>query len=63
MSESSSRVIAASLECFPQKSSLCRNEQVCQVMKSVQRVEQFNGLDSALYKNIPAIVYSCLNIF
>ena len=29
MSEYSSRVIPAWLECFPEKSSWCRNEQVC----------------------------------
>ena len=30
MSENSSCLIAAWLECFPEKSSWCRNEQVCQ---------------------------------
>ena len=29
VNEQSSRVIAAWLECFPEKSSWCRNEQVC----------------------------------
>ena len=42
-----SRVIAASLECFTQKSSLCRNEQVCRGGGggwSVKRFEQSNEL-------------------
>ena len=33
-------------ECFPEKSSWCRNEQVCQFERS-------NGLETALYKCIP----------
>ena len=33
LSEYSSRAIAAWLECFPEKSSWCRNEQVCQGVK------------------------------
>ena len=53
VSEWSLRVIAAWLECFPEKPSWCRNEQVCQGRKSVKRFEQSNGLDTALYKNIP----------
>ena len=35
MSESSSRVIAGWLERFPEKSSWCRNEQVCQEAKGL----------------------------
>ena len=48
--------IAASpawLECFQEKPSWCRNEQVWQGRKSVKRFEQSNGPDTALYKNIP----------
>ena len=52
MSEQLSRVIAAWLECLQQKPSCCRNDQVCQWRKSVKPSEQFNGLDTALYKNI-----------
>ena len=47
-------VIAAWLECFPEKSTWCRNEQVCgggEGAKSVNHFEQSNGLDTALYKN------------
>ena len=41
--------IAASLECFQEKPSWCRNEQVCQVEeKSVKRSEWSNGPDTAL---------------
>ena len=46
------RIIAAWLECFLEKPSLCRNEQVCQGRKSVKSFERSNGLDTALYKNI-----------
>ena len=50
--------IAASLECFPEKPSWCRNEQVCQRgAKSVKRFERSHGLDTALYKNIPLTFY------
>ena len=45
--------IAAWLECFQEKPSWCRNEQVCQGRKSVKRFERSNGLDTALYKTIP----------
>ena len=45
--------IAVWLECFQEKPSWCRNEQVCQGRKSVKRFERSNGLDTALYKNIP----------
>ena len=45
--------IAAWLECFQEKPSWCRNEQVCQGRTSVKRFERSNGLDTALYKNIP----------
>ena len=45
--------IAAWLECFQEKSSWCRNEQVWQGRISVKRFERSNGLDTALYKNIP----------
>ena len=56
MSVLSLRVIAAWLECFPEKPSWCRNEQVCQGSstageESVKRSERSNGLDTALYKN------------
>ena len=34
-----------------------RNEQVCQRRKSVKRFEWSNGLDTALYKNIPFYLY------
>ena len=40
------RLVAASLECFPEKPSWCRNEQVCQG----GRFERSNGLDTALYQ-------------
>ena len=51
--------IAAWLECFQEKPSWCRNEQVCQGKKSVNRFERSNGLDTALYKNIhlPFYIY------
>ena len=44
-------------ECFPKKSSLVRNEQVCWWWWGggggvVTCFKQFNGLDAALYKNI-----------
>ena len=42
-------------ESFPEKSSWCRNEQVCQGAKC-KRFERPNGLDTALYKNIPLTV-------
>ena len=45
--------IAAWLECFQEKPSWCRNEQVSQGRKNVKRFEGSNGLDTALYKNIP----------
>ena len=45
--------IAAWLECFQEKPSWCRNEQVCQGRISVKRLERSNGLETALYKNIP----------
>ena len=45
--------IAAWLECFQEKPSWCRNEQVCQGRKSVKRFERSNGLDTVLYKAIP----------
>ena len=67
VSEWSLRVIAAWLECFPEKSDWCRNEQVCQGRKSVKRFDRSNGLDTALYKNKPfsfmmMINYSCGSI-
>ena len=43
-------VNAAWLECFQEKPSWCRNEQVCQGRISVQRFERSNGLDTGLYK-------------
>ena len=36
---------------WPEKSSGCRNEQVCQGRKSAERFEWPNGLDTALHKN------------
>ena len=45
--------LAAWLECFQEKPSWRRSEQVCQGRKSVKRFERSNGLDTALYKNIP----------
>ena len=36
--------------------SWCRNEQVCQGRKSVKRFERSDGLDTALYKNIPCLI-------
>ena len=50
---SSRCAIAAWLECFQEKQSWCRNEQVCQGRISVTSFERSNGLDTALYKNIP----------
>ena len=50
--------IAAWLECFQEKPSWCRNEQVCQGRISVKRFERSNGLDTALYKNIPLPFYN-----
>ena len=47
------RAVCSVAECFTEKSSWCRNEQVCQGRKSVKRFERSNGLDTALYKNIP----------
>ena len=41
---------AAWLECFQEKPSWCRNEQVCQGRKSVKHFERSNVLDTALYK-------------
>ena len=51
--EHSSRVIAASLECFPKKPSWCRKKQVCQGRgaKSVNLFGRSNRLDTALYTN------------
>ena len=45
--------IAVWLECFPEKPSWCRNEQVCHAGEatSVKRFARSNGLDTALYKN------------
>ena len=45
------------LECFQEKPSWCRNEQVCQGRKGVKRCEWSNGLDTALYNNIPLPFY------
>ena len=46
MCDLSLRVIAASLECFPEKPSWCR------MAKSVKRFERSNGPDIALYKKL-----------
>ena len=43
--------IARMLVCFPEQSSWCRNEQVCQGRKSVKHFERANRLDTALYIN------------
>ena len=54
---------AASLECFPEKPSWCRNEQVCQGGQNVKRFERSNGPDIALYKNylfLPLVAVSAL---
>ena len=59
--------IVAWLECFQEKPSWRRNEQVCQGRKRVKRFERSNGLDAALYKNIslpvlpfnPCHMYAC----
>ena len=48
MNEKSSPVSAAGLKYFPEKSSWCRNEQVCQGWD-----DRTNELDTALNKNIP----------
>ena len=37
---------------LPREAELVRNEQVCQGRKSVKRFERYNGLDTALYKNV-----------
>ena len=60
---SSRCAIAAWLECFQEKPSWCRNEQVCQGRKSVKRFERSNGPDTALYKNIHLfyVWVTCLN--
>ena len=50
MSEYSRCAISAWLECFQEKPSWCRNEQVCQRRKSVKLFERSNGLATALYK-------------
>ena len=42
-------------ECFPEKSSWCRNEQVCQRL-SVKRFERSNGLNTLLYKSISLLL-------
>ena len=52
--------IAAWRECFQEKPTWCRNEQVCQGRKSVKLFERSNGLDSALYKIIPLTFYCTL---
>ena len=49
--------IAAWLECFQEKPSWCQNEQVFQGRKSVKHFERSNGLDTALYKNVPLPFY------
>ena len=58
VSELSLSVIAAWLESIPEKSRWCRDDQVCQGRKSVERCERSNGLDTALYKNIPFLYNS-----
>ena len=45
-------LIAARLECFPEMTSWCRNEQVLPGRAtSVKRFERSNGPDISLYKN------------
>ena len=53
-------VIAAGLECLPEKSSWCRNEQVCHGRKSVKRFERSNGFDTSLYKNMHLLYQNIL---
>ena len=43
--------------CYSEKSSWCRNEQLCQGGGSVKRFERSDGLDTALYKNRPLPFY------
>ena len=58
MSEEPSRVIGAWIECFPEESSLCQNEQVCKEGQKLKKCfERSNELDTTLYKNIP--FYCC----
>ena len=49
------RTLCSMAECFPEKSSWCRNEQV--YILSVKRFEHSNELDTALYKNITLPFY------
>ena len=42
---------------FQEKTSWCWNEQVCQGTESVKRSEWSNGLDTALYKDIPFLQF------
>ena len=64
----SSHVIAASLECFHEKPSWCRNEQICQRRKSAKRFERSNGLDMHLIKStfftliLPLTVSCCQDV-
>ena len=46
-------------ECIPVKSSWCRNEQVCQLVKC-KSLSASNGLDSALYKTYLVLSLSVL---
>ena len=55
--EYSSCEIAAWIECFPEKSSWCRDEQVCHVKLSVKRFERSNGRTTALMGIIGSILF------
>ena len=57
VSVQSLRLIAAWLECFPEKPRWCRYGQVCQGMKCVKRFERSKGLNIALYKNTPSYLH------
>ena len=48
VSELYSCIIAAWLECFPEKSSWCLNEQVCHERTNVNRIERSNGMNTVL---------------
>ena len=55
--------LALARNCFLEKPSWCRNEQVCHAgeAKSVKRFERSNGLDTALYKNYIYLFFTFLD--
>ena len=55
-------VIAAWLECFPEKSTWCRNEVPRGKVQRTLRFEQSNGLDTALYKSIPFYLFDRISL-